>query len=40
MGKVEKVIDNYLLLISDLFKKENNIGNYIGKMIVVKQGNI
>ncbi|CAK61959.1 unnamed protein product (macronuclear) [Paramecium tetraurelia] len=39
-GKVEKVIDNYTLLIKDLFKKETNIANYIGKLIVIKQGNI
>jgi len=33
---VEKVIDNYTLLIKDLFKKETNIANYIGKLIVIK----
>lgn len=29
MGKVEKVIDNNLILIKDLFKKETNIANFI-----------
>lgn len=32
-------MDNYTLLVKDLFKKETNIANYIGKMMIIKPGN-
>jgi selenocysteine-specific elongation factor len=35
-GKVEKIIDNYTLLVKDLFKKETNINLFIGKTVVLK----
>lgn len=33
-GKTEKIIDNYTLLIKDLFKKETNINLFLGKLVI------
>lgn len=35
IGKVEKVIDDYTLLVKDLFKKETNINLFIGKTVIL-----
>lgn len=37
VGKVEKTIDNYTLLVKDLFKKETNISLFIGKTVLIKK---
>ena len=40
-GVVEKIIDNYTLLIKDLFKKETNINLFLNREVVLKlTGNV
>jgi selenocysteine-specific elongation factor len=41
VGRIERVVDNYTLLVKDLFKKETNVNLFIGKTVVIKAtGNI
>ena len=39
VGVVEKILDNYTILIKDLFKKESNINIFIDKPVILKNTN-
>ncbi|KAM3146708.1 hypothetical protein pb186bvf_001238 [Paramecium bursaria] len=36
VGQIEKIIDDYTLLITGLFKKDTNINNFINKSVIIK----
>lgn len=38
-GVVEEIIDNYMIKVKNLFKKENNIADYIGKNVILSNNN-
>lgn len=40
-GTIDKVIDTHTILVKDLFKKEVNINNYVGKQVEMEStGNL
>jgi selenocysteine-specific elongation factor len=39
-GIVDRVVDNYTIIVKDLFDKDVNINQFIGKEIVLESGEV
>lgn len=39
-GQIDKIIDNHMILVKNLFKKQNNINDYIGKVVFLSSNGL